>query len=58
MSKTLEELQAEVERLRAIELEARRAAAEAENKWRDALRKWYEQQGGDDANTAPKDSSS
>jgi hypothetical protein len=40
---TLKELQAEVERLWTIELEARRAAAAAEERWRAALREHYDE---------------
>lgn len=42
MTTSLKELQAEVERLWILELEAKRAAAKAEKIWREALKEYYD----------------
>lgn len=41
--KTVDELLAETERRWSVVTEARREAAKAERKWRDALYEWYSQ---------------
>ena len=41
MNTALKELQAEVERLWTIELEAKRRAVAAERVWREALKEYY-----------------